>query len=209
MKCPFCGHEESKVVDSRDSETGETIRRRRECLKCEKRFTTYERVETLPLFVVKKDGRREEFDRTKLLRGLITASKKRNISHAALEGIVFGLKNFYVAREDRKVGHVAAVKREEVVVQERAKIVEAAPIRIEPQVMDVPKSQRIEKEKQSALFVDMDSDLPPLSLLDEAPPVQQTVSVETLEFTSRLIEKKLSDFGVQVKVIAAPGEFDR
>ncbi|HEY4317962.1 MAG TPA: DNA translocase FtsK 4TM domain-containing protein [Herbaspirillum sp.] len=125
---------------------------------------------------------------------------------AALEGIVLGLKNFYVAREDRKVGHVAAVKREEVVVQERAKIVEAAPIRIEPQVVEVQKSQRVEKEKQSALFVDMDSDLPPLSLLDEAPPAQQTVSVETLEFTSRLIEKKLSDFGVQVKVIAAhPG----
>ena len=125
---------------------------------------------------------------------------------AALEGIVFGLKNFYVAREDRKVGHVAAVKREEVVVQERAKIVEAPPIRIEPQVIEVQKSQRVEKEKQSALFVDMDSDLPPLSLLDEAPPAQQTVTVETLEFTSRLIEKKLSDFGVQVKVIAAhPG----
>jgi S-DNA-T family DNA segregation ATPase FtsK/SpoIIIE len=125
---------------------------------------------------------------------------------AALEGMIFGLKNFYVAREDRKVGHVAAVKREEVVVQERAKIVEAVPIRIEPQVIEVQKSQRVEKEKQSALFVDMDSDLPPLSLLDEAPPAQQTVSVETLEFTSRLIEKKLSDFGVQVKVIAAhPG----
>jgi S-DNA-T family DNA segregation ATPase FtsK/SpoIIIE len=125
---------------------------------------------------------------------------------AALEGLVFGLKNFYVAREDRKVGHVAAVKREEVVVQERAKIVESVPIRIEPQVIEVQKSQRVEKEKQSALFVDMDSDLPPLSLLDEAPPAQQTVSVETLEFTSRLIEKKLSDFGVQVKVIAAhPG----
>jgi S-DNA-T family DNA segregation ATPase FtsK/SpoIIIE len=125
---------------------------------------------------------------------------------AALEGLVFGMKRFYVAREDRKVGHVAAVKREEVVVQERARTIEAAPIRIEPQVIEVPKSQRIEKEKQSALFVDIDSDLPPLSLLDEAPPAQQTVSVETLEFTSRLIEKKLSDFGVQVKVIAAhPG----
>ena len=125
---------------------------------------------------------------------------------AALEGAVFGLKNFYVAREDRKVGHVAAVKREEVVVQERARSVEAPPIRIEPQVMGVPKSERIQKEKQTTLFESLDSDLPPLSLLDEAPPVQQTVSVETLEYTSRLIEKKLSDFGVQVKVIAAhPG----
>jgi S-DNA-T family DNA segregation ATPase FtsK/SpoIIIE len=125
---------------------------------------------------------------------------------AGLESLVFGLKNFYVAREDRKVGHVAAVKREEVVVQERARTVEAPPIRIEPQVMGVPKSERLQKEKQTTLFEDLDSDLPPLSLLDEAPPAQQTVSVETLEFTSRLIEKKLSDFGVQVKVIAAhPG----
>ncbi|WP_211466987.1 DNA translocase FtsK [Collimonas silvisoli] len=126
---------------------------------------------------------------------------------AGIENAALWLKNFYVAREDRKVGQVAAVKREEVVVQERAKIVVASPIRIEPQVVAVPKSERVEKERQSTLFTDLpDTNLPPLSLLDEAPPQQQTVSVETLEFTSRLIEKKLSDFGVQVKVVAAyPG----
>ncbi|WP_395824515.1 DNA translocase FtsK [Collimonas sp.] len=126
---------------------------------------------------------------------------------AGIENSLLWLKNFYVAREDRKVGQVAAVKREEVVVQERAKIVEAPPIRIEPQIVAVPKSERVEKEKQTTLFQDLpDTNLPPLSLLDEAPPQQQTVSVETLEFTSRLIEKKLSDFGVQVKVVAAyPG----
>ncbi|RFB73921.1 MULTISPECIES: DNA translocase FtsK [unclassified Herbaspirillum] len=124
----------------------------------------------------------------------------------AIEDGIFWIRNFYSAREDRKVGHVAAVKREEVVVQERAKIDEAPPIRIEPQVVAVPKSERIEKERQTSLFQDIDSSLPPLSLLDEAPPAQQTVSVETLEFTSRLIEKKLSDFGVEVKVVAAyPG----
>ncbi|EJL86180.1 DNA segregation ATPase, FtsK/SpoIIIE family [Herbaspirillum sp. CF444] len=123
-----------------------------------------------------------------------------------IEDGIFWVRNFYSAREDRKVGHVAAVKREEVVVQERAKIVEAPPIRIEPQVVAVPKSERIEKERQTSLFQDIDSSLPPLSLLDEAPPAQQTVTVETLEFTSRLIEKKLSDFGVEVKVVAAyPG----
>ncbi len=117
------------------------------------------------------------------------------------------IKNLIAAREDRKVGHVAAVKREEVVVQERAKIDEAPPIRIEPQIVAVQKSERAQKEKQSTLFQDMpDTNLPPLSLLDDAPELQETVSVETLEFTSRLIEKKLSDFGVQVKVIAAyPG----
>ncbi|NEX61564.1 DNA translocase FtsK [Noviherbaspirillum galbum] len=117
------------------------------------------------------------------------------------------LRNLYVAREDRKVGQVAAGKREEVVVQERAKIVEATPIRIEPQVVTVPKSERVEKERQVSLFADLpDTNLPPLSLLDEPPPAQETVSIETLEFTSRLIEKKLSDFGVEVKVVAAyPG----
>jgi DNA segregation ATPase FtsK/SpoIIIE, S-DNA-T family len=115
--------------------------------------------------------------------------------------------SLYVARADRKVGQVAAEKREEVVVQERAKIVEAPPIRIEPQVIAVPKSERVEKERQVSLFSDLpDTNLPPLSLLDDAPPAQETVSVETLEFTSRLIEKKLSDFGVEAKVVAAyPG----
>ncbi|MFC0351618.1 DNA translocase FtsK [Undibacterium danionis] len=113
----------------------------------------------------------------------------------------------YTDHEDRKVGETAAVKRETTVVQERAKIVEAPPIRIEPQVIAVQKSERIEKERQVSLFNDMpDTNLPPLSLLDEPPVTQETVSIETLEFTSRLIEKKLSDFGVDAKVIAAyPG----
>ena len=124
-----------------------------------------------------------------------------------IEDGIRGVRNLYSAREDRKVGQVAAVKREEAVVQERAKIVEAPPIRIEPQVVSVPKSERVEKEKQVSLFADLpDTNLPPLSLLDEPPPAQETVSVETLEFTSRLIEKKLSDFGVEAKVVAAyPG----
>jgi DNA segregation ATPase FtsK/SpoIIIE, S-DNA-T family len=125
----------------------------------------------------------------------------------ALEDGIRGLRNMYAAREDRKLGEVAAVKREVVVVQERAKIGESPPIRIEPQLVAVPKSERAEKEKQVSLFADLpDTNLPPLSLLDEPPPAQETVSVETLEFTSRLIEKKLSDFGVEAKVVAAyPG----
>ncbi|HET9051391.1 MAG TPA: transcriptional regulator NrdR [Candidatus Dormibacteraeota bacterium] len=88
MKCPYCQNGDSKVVDSRDSETGEAIRRRRECLRCGKRFTTYERVEAAPVYVVKKDGRREEFDRHKLLGGLLTATKKRDIARSSLETIV-------------------------------------------------------------------------------------------------------------------------
>ncbi|MFS2007685.1 DNA translocase FtsK [Duganella sp. CT11-25] len=119
----------------------------------------------------------------------------------------------YQYREDRRQGEVAAVKREEVVVIERAKHVEkhpvaAPPVKIEPQVVTVVKSERVEKERQANLFQDLsgDSRLPALSLLDEAAEVQETVSIETLEFTSRLIEKKLSDFGVEAKVVAAyPG----
>lgn len=124
-----------------------------------------------------------------------------------IESIFELIHHAYTDREDRRLGQTAAVKREEAVVQERAKIVEAAPIHIEPQVVAVQKSERVEKERQVSLFNDMpDSNLPPLSLLDEAPVSQETVSVETLEFTSRLIEKKLSDFGVIAKVIAAyPG----
>lgn len=124
-----------------------------------------------------------------------------------LEMAVGRIGKSYAAHKDRKVGHVAAVKREEVVVHERARIVEAPPIRIEPQVVAVLKSERVEKERQSSLFTDLpDTNLPPLSLLDEAPVSQETVSIETLEFTSRLIEKKLSDFGVDAKVVAAyPG----
>ena len=138
---------------------------------------------------------------------------------AAIEGLISWGQYACLARKDRKLGQVAAVKREEVVVQERAKIAETSPlkiepqmavapqIKIEPQIFSVPKSERVEKERQVALFAELqDSDLPPLSLLDEAPQQQETVSVETLEFTSRLIEKKLSDFGVQAKVVAAyPG----
>ncbi|MES2348384.1 MAG: DNA translocase FtsK 4TM domain-containing protein [Pseudomonadota bacterium] len=130
-----------------------------------------------------------------------------------IEMIIEWFVQRYQYREDRRQGEVAAVKREEVVVIERAKHVEkhpvaAPPVKIEPQVVTVVKSERVEKERQANLFQDLsgDSQLPALSLLDEAAEVQETVSIETLEFTSRLIEKKLSDFGVEAKVVAAyPG----
>jgi transcriptional repressor NrdR len=88
MKCPFCGHDETKVVDSRVSEAQDAIRRRRECLSCEQRFTTYERVEEMPLRVIKKDGRREPFDRGKLLRGLTVATVKRDVTPEQLEALI-------------------------------------------------------------------------------------------------------------------------
>ncbi|MCX5716659.1 MAG: transcriptional regulator NrdR [Candidatus Omnitrophica bacterium] len=88
MKCPFCRKTQNKVVDSRLSQNGKAIRRRRECLKCKKRFTTYEYIEETPLMVIKKDGRREAFDRNKLLSGLVKACEKRPVSIESLEKLV-------------------------------------------------------------------------------------------------------------------------
>ena len=87
MKCPYCGHPESKVIDSRPADENASIRRRRECLSCAKRFTTYETVESLPMVVIKKDGSRQSFDRQKVLRGMIRACEKRPVSLAELERI--------------------------------------------------------------------------------------------------------------------------
>ena len=103
MRCPFCGAGDSKVVDSRDSETGEAVRRRRQCLDCSKRFTTYERVEAPALYLVKKDGRREEFNRQKLLNGLLVASKKRDIAPAELERMVDDIENELRGRNQLEV----------------------------------------------------------------------------------------------------------
>ncbi|OCL28103.1 transcriptional regulator NrdR [Orenia metallireducens] len=88
MRCPYCTYLESKVVDSRSTEESTTIRRRRECLECGKRFTTYERIDELPIMVVKRNGGRERFDRNKLLNGLLKSCEKRPISRDQLEGIV-------------------------------------------------------------------------------------------------------------------------
>lgn len=88
MRCLFCGHMESKVIDSRSTEEGNTIRRRRECLECGKRFTTYEKIETIPMIVVKKDGTRETFDREKLLNGILRACEKRPVTLADIEKLI-------------------------------------------------------------------------------------------------------------------------
>lgn len=87
MKCPFCGYLESKVIDSRPAEEGATIRRRRECLSCQKRFTTYEIIERMPLIVVKRDGGRQSFDKSKLINGMVRACEKRPVALAQLEKI--------------------------------------------------------------------------------------------------------------------------
>ncbi|MDO4563191.1 MAG: transcriptional regulator NrdR [Clostridia bacterium] len=93
MRCPFCAHGDSKVVDSRPTEDGNAIRRRRECISCEKRFTTYEKIEIIPVMVIKKDGRREVFNRDKIMRGVITACEKRPVPMEAIEALVCQVEN--------------------------------------------------------------------------------------------------------------------
>jgi transcriptional repressor NrdR len=102
MKCPFCGHLEDKVVDSRESKEGESIRRRRECLKCERRFTSYERIDEIPYMVIKKDGRRERFDRQKILAGVMRACEKRPISMGKMEQIVNEVESYVIDSPERE-----------------------------------------------------------------------------------------------------------
>jgi transcriptional repressor NrdR len=102
MKCPYCTHIEDKVVDSREAKDGDSIRRRRECLGCGKRFTSYERIDEIPYMVVKKDGKRESFDRQKIMNGLLRACEKRPISINQLESIVDSVEHFVQESTDRE-----------------------------------------------------------------------------------------------------------
>jgi transcriptional repressor NrdR len=103
MKCPFCGHPDNRVVDSRDVRSGSEVRRRRECSECGKRFTTYERVDELPTTVVKRDGRRESFDREKLLTGLLRACEKRPVPRRDLVAIVDAVESKLASRDVREM----------------------------------------------------------------------------------------------------------
>jgi transcriptional repressor NrdR len=103
MVCPFCGHREDRVIDSRESKEGDVIRRRRECLKCERRFTTYERSDEVPYVVVKRDGRREKFDRQKVLEGLLKACEKRPVSMAVLAELVDQVEAKLADNLDREI----------------------------------------------------------------------------------------------------------
>ena len=103
MKCPFCGDQDSKVVDSRHSEDGSSIRRRRECLNCQRRFTTYEMVESLPVIVVKRDGSRQTFDRNKILNSMMRAFDKRRVDVADLERITTEIEQSVQNTLDREI----------------------------------------------------------------------------------------------------------
>lgn len=103
MRCPFCGHLEDKVVDSREARDGDAIRRRRECLACGRRFTSYERIDEVPYMVVKKDGKRETFERGKIMAGLLRACEKRPISTSQLEAIVDEAEGIVQESPDREI----------------------------------------------------------------------------------------------------------
>ena len=119
MKCPYCGFQESKVVDSRPADDGERIRRRRECLSCQKRFTTYEAIETAPMMVVKKDGSLQAFDRSKLLGRILHAFEKRQVSLSQLESAVVEIEQTLQNSLDReiptaRIGEIAMEKLREI-----------------------------------------------------------------------------------------------
>jgi transcriptional repressor NrdR len=103
MRCPYCGNKNDSVIDSRSSANGSSVRRRRKCLKCKKRFTTYEYVERVPLMVVKKDGRREPFEREKLLNGIMVACEKRPVSVKRVEKVVDDIEKYIERKHDKEV----------------------------------------------------------------------------------------------------------
>ncbi len=103
MKCPFCGHENTRVIDSRPAEENNSIRRRRVCDECDKRFTTYEKVETIPLIIIKKDNNRETYDRTKIEGGVLRACHKRPVSAAQIEQVVDAVETEIFNREEKEI----------------------------------------------------------------------------------------------------------
>jgi transcriptional repressor NrdR len=107
LTCPFCGHREDRVIDSRESKEGDVIRRRRECLKCERRFTTYERSDEIPYVVVKRDGRREKFDRQKVLEGLLKACEKRPVAMAKLAEVIDEVESALADSPEREMSTTA------------------------------------------------------------------------------------------------------
>jgi transcriptional repressor NrdR len=126
VKCPFCGHLGDKVVDSRESKEGEVIRRRRECLECGRRFTSYERIDEIPYMVIKKDGTRERFERQKLISGLLKACEKRPVSVAAVEGVADRVEGILQERPEKEM---STQEVGEVVMDELKKLDKVAYVR--------------------------------------------------------------------------------
>lgn len=126
MRCPFCSYEESKVIDSRPTDENERIRRRRECIQCGKRFTTYETIEDVPIIVIKKDRSREVFDRTKVLKGMLRACEKRPVNSAELETAISQIEATLQSATDREV---TSVRIGELIMEKLREIDEVAYVR--------------------------------------------------------------------------------
>lgn len=126
MKCPFCDYLESKVIDSRPIDDGASIRRRRECLKCEKRFTTYEQVESVPIIIIKKDGKRQTYNRQKLLNGILRACEKTPVTFAQVENMVLEIESVINSSLDREI---SSTQIGELVMEKLKKINDIAYVR--------------------------------------------------------------------------------
>ena len=133
MKCPFCAHVDDKVIDSREGRAGDLIRRRRECLRCGRRFTTYERIDEIPYMVIKKDGRRERFERHKILQGLLKACEKRPVPTAKLEGIVEEVERVVHEATEREL---TTTEIGELIMQRLRKLDKVAYVRFASVYMD-------------------------------------------------------------------------
>ena len=148
MKCPFCGHLHDKVVDSRESKEGDAIRRRRQCLECQRRFTSYERIDEIPYMVVKKDGRRERFDRQKVLAGILKACEKRPVSMVQLETIADTAETMVQDSSEREV---STTKLGEMIMNELKTLDKVAYVRFASVYLDFKDVQEFMSELKDLL----------------------------------------------------------
>jgi len=168
MRCPFCGHLEDKVVDSRESREGDSIRRRRECLSCARRFTSYERVEEVPLVILKKDGRREPFDRQKLMKGLMLACQKRPVSLARIEEMVGDIQSRLMERPDREI---RSRELGELIMDELKGLDQVAYVRFASVYRDFKDLPDFVKALEGLMHKEAATGQDPLSRIPSSPPV--------------------------------------
>ncbi|HKV64305.1 MAG TPA: transcriptional regulator NrdR [Candidatus Acidoferrum sp.] len=148
MKCPFCANIDDKVIDSREGRVGDTIRRRRECLKCGRRFTTYERIDEIPYMVIKKDGRRERFERQKILQGLLKACEKRPVATPKLEAIVDEIEGVVQESTEREL---TTTEIGEMIMRGLKKLDKVAYVRFASVYMDFKDVQEFMSELKNLL----------------------------------------------------------
>jgi transcriptional repressor NrdR len=148
VKCPFCAHVDDKVIDSREGRSGDTIRRRRECLKCGRRFTTYERIDEIPYMVIKKDGRRERFERQKILQGLLKACEKRPVATPKLEAIVDEIEGVVQESTEREL---TTTEIGEMIMRGLKKLDKVAYVRFASVYMDFKDVQEFMSELKNLL----------------------------------------------------------